>query len=85
MIFYNDELEEGKQEMIIVDLKELAYKQLLLLIDDKTNSEKKVDDNAFMAWGLLKNKFAPVSALSLVKMEKLLCQCAGCSQEESSP
>jgi hypothetical protein len=69
--------------MIVADLNELAYTELILLIDDKTSSEKVtcnlvkgykskdyVDGNVFIAWERLKNKFESVSAPSLVKMEK---------------
>jgi hypothetical protein len=38
-------------------------------------SKDYVDGNEFMAWEDLKNKFEPVSAPSLVKMEKQFRQC----------
>ena len=69
--------------LMTADLNELAYTELTLSFGDKTSSGKVafnlvkacknkdyVDDNAFMAWERLKNKFEPVSAPSLVKMEK---------------
>jgi hypothetical protein len=75
--------------MIVSDLNELTYIELILLINDKTSSGKiefnlvkgckskdYVDGNAFMAWERLKNKFEPVSAQSLVKMENQFRQCA---------
>ena len=86
---FNVESEEGKKKMMTADLNELAYTELILSIDDKTSSGKVafnlvkacknkdyVDGNAFMAWERLKNKFEPVSAPSLVKMEKQFRQCA---------
>jgi hypothetical protein len=60
-------------------MNELAYIELILSIDDKTNSGKVAfnllkgyknkgyaDGNASMAWERLKNKFEPSSAPSLV-------------------
>jgi gag-polypeptide of LTR copia-type len=35
-----------------------------------------VNSNALLAWECLKNKFEPVSASSLVKLEKQFSQCA---------
>ena len=86
---FNLKSEEGKKKMMTADLNELAYTELILSIDDKTSSGKVafnlvkacknkdyVDGNEFMAWERLKNKFEPVSAPSLVKMERHFCQCA---------
>ena len=86
---FNVESEERKKMMMTADLNELAYTELILSKDDKTSSGKVacnlvkacktkdyVDGNAFMAWERLKNKFEPVSAPSLVKMENHIRQCA---------
>jgi gag-polypeptide of LTR copia-type len=86
---YDTESEEGKKKMRIADLNELAYTELILSIDDKSSSGKVafnlvkdckskdyVDGNALLTWELLKNKFEPISAPSLVKLEKQFCQCA---------
>ena len=86
---FNVESEEGKKMTMTADLNELAYTELILSIDDKTSSGKVafnlvkacknkdyVNCNAFMVWERLKNKFEPVSAPSLVKMEKRLSMCS---------
>jgi gag-polypeptide of LTR copia-type len=85
---YDMESEEGKKFIIAADMNELAYTELILLIDDKTSgkvafnlvkgckSKEYVDGNAFIAWEQLKNKFEPLSAPSLVKKEKQFRQCA---------
>jgi hypothetical protein len=70
-------------------MNELAYTELILLIDDKTSSGKVefnlmkgcknkdyADGNANMAWERLKNKFEPSSAPSLVKLEKHFRECS---------
>jgi hypothetical protein len=75
--------EEGKMLTIAADMNEIAYTELILLIDNKTSSGKVAfnlvkgcknkdyaDGNASMAWERLKNKFEPSSAPSLVKLEK---------------
>jgi hypothetical protein len=80
---YDMESEEGKKSTIAADMNELAYTELILSIDDKTNSGKVAfnlvngcknkdyaDGNASMAWERLKNKFETSSAPSLVKLEK---------------
>jgi hypothetical protein len=67
--------------MIIADLKESVYTELVLSIDDKSRSGKVafnlvkgykskdyVDGNEFIVWESVKNKFEHVSAPSLVKM-----------------
>jgi gag-polypeptide of LTR copia-type len=84
---YDMKSEDGKKFIISADMNELAYTELILSIDDKTSSvafnlvkggksKEYVDGNAFMAWEQLKNKFEPLSAPSLVKMEKQFGQCA---------
>jgi hypothetical protein len=40
ILVFDVESEEGKKKMIIVDLNELVYTELVLSIDDKTSSEK---------------------------------------------
>jgi gag-polypeptide of LTR copia-type len=86
---YDMELEEGKKLIIAAGMNELAYTELTLSIDVKTisgkvtfnlvkecKSKEYVDGNTFMAWERLKNKFEPLSAPYLVKMEKQFRQCA---------
>jgi hypothetical protein len=86
---YDMESEEGKKLTIAADMNELAYTELILLIDDKTSSGKVAfnlvkdcknkdysDGNANMAWERLKHKFEPSSAPSLVKLEKQFRQCS---------
>jgi hypothetical protein len=81
--------EEGKMLTIAADMNEIAYTELILLIDNKTSSGKVAfnlvkgcknkdyaDGNASMAWERLKNKFEPSSAPSLVKLEKKFRQCS---------
>jgi hypothetical protein len=81
--------------MIVVDLNELTYTELILSIDDKTvnrkvtfslvdgyKSKEYVDNNAFMTLESLKNKFESVSAPSLVKMKKQFRQCAFKSNQD---
>jgi hypothetical protein len=64
-------------------LNEIAYTELILSIDVKASSGKKAlnivkscktkdysDGNAAAAWEKLKNKYEPVSAPTLVKLEK---------------
>ena len=66
-----------------IELNEIAYTELILLIDVKTSSGKVAfnlikgckskdypDGNAAVAQERLKNKFEPISAPSLVKLEK---------------
>jgi hypothetical protein len=80
---YDMESEEGKKLTIAADMNELAYTELILSIDDKTNSGKLAlnlvkgcknkdyaDGNASMAWERLKNRFEASFAPSLVKLEK---------------
>jgi gag-polypeptide of LTR copia-type/Zinc knuckle len=83
----NEETDEGKTMMKILDLNELAYIELILSIDVKTSSGKiafnmvkgcknkdYTEGNATMAWERLKNKYEPTSAPSLVKTERLFRQ-----------
>jgi hypothetical protein len=86
---YDMESEEGKNLTIAADMNELAYTELILLIDDKTSSGKVAiilvkgcknkdyaDGNASMSWERLKDKFEPSLAPSLVKLEKQFRQCS---------
>jgi hypothetical protein len=86
---YDMDSEEGKKLTIAADMNELAFTELILLIDDKTSSgrvafnlvkgcKKKgyADGNASMAWERLKNKFEPSPAPSLVKLGKQFRQCS---------
>jgi hypothetical protein len=86
---YKVDTEDGKKLIIVSEMNELAYTELMLSIDDKTSNGKMAfnlvkgcknkayaDDNASMAWERLKNKYEPQSAPSLVKMEKKFRQSA---------
>ena len=77
------ESESGKKKSAIIELNEIAYSELILSIDIKTSSGKVAfnlikgckskdypDGNAALAWERLKNKYEPISAPSLVKLEK---------------
>jgi hypothetical protein len=79
-----DETSEiGKMKSIIIKLNQIAYTELILSIDIKTSSgevafniirEYKTKDypdgNGAIAWERLKNKYEPVSAPSMVELEK---------------
>jgi hypothetical protein len=73
----------GKKKSIIIELNEIAYTELILLIDVKASSGKVAfniirgcktkdypDGNGAIAWERPKNKYEPVSAPSMVKLEK---------------
>jgi hypothetical protein len=73
----------GKKKSIIIELNDIAYNQLILLIDVKATSGKVAfniirrcktkdypDGNGAIAWERLKNKYEPVSAPSMVKLER---------------
>jgi hypothetical protein len=75
--------EIGKEKSKIIELNEIAYTELILSIDVKASSGKTAfnvvescktkvypDGNAATAWEKLKNKNEPVSAPTLVKLEK---------------
>ena len=77
------ESESGKKKSVIIELNEIAYSELIFSIDIKTSSGKVAfnlikgckskdypDGNAALAWERLKNKYEPISAPSLVKLEK---------------
>ena len=72
-----------KEKSRIIELNEIAYTELILLIVVKTSwsrtafnivkgckTKDHIDCNAFSAWERLKNKYEPVSAPTLVKLEK---------------
>jgi hypothetical protein len=73
----------GKKKSIIIELNEIAYTELISLIDVKASSGKFAfriirgcktkeypDVNGAITWERLKNKYEPVSAPSMVKLEK---------------
>jgi hypothetical protein len=77
--------EIGSKKSIIIKLNEIAYTELILLIDVKASIGKVAfiiirgcktkdypDGNGAIAWERLKNKYEPVSAPSMVKLEKQL-------------
>jgi hypothetical protein len=79
----DERTESGKKKSLTIKLNEIAYTELVLLIDIKTSSGKVVfnlikcckskdypDGNAAVAWEWLKNKYERISAPSLVKLEK---------------
>jgi gag-polypeptide of LTR copia-type len=79
----DEESESGKMKSAIIELNEIAYTKLILSIDIKTSSGKVAfnlikgcksknysDGNAAVARERLKNKYEPISAPSLVKLEK---------------
>ena len=73
----------GKKMSKIIELNEIAYTELILSIDVKSSNGKIAfnlikgckskdypDGNAASAWERLKNKYEPISAPSMVKLEK---------------
>ena len=75
--------EEGKKMTKVIELNEIAYTELILSIDVKASYGKIAfnivkgcktkdypDGNAASAWEKLKNKYEPVSAPSMVKLDK---------------
>ena len=82
--FVDEKTEEGKKQLKIIDLNELAFTELILSIDVSSSAGKIAfglvkscktkeyeDGNAALAWEKLKKKFDPVSAPSLVKTERM--------------
>jgi gag-polypeptide of LTR copia-type len=80
--FVDEKMEEGKWQLKIIDLNELAFTKLVLSIDVSRSAGKiafsivkscKTKEceygNAGIAWEKLKKKYNPISALSLVKIE----------------
>jgi hypothetical protein len=83
----NENTEGGKVLMKKADLNEIAYMELILLIDVRSSSGNVVfsiikgcksrdytDGNSSSAWGKLKKKFDPVYDPSLVKTERVFRQ-----------
>jgi hypothetical protein len=75
--------DRGKQKSRIITLNDVAFTELILLIDVKTSSGKTAfnlvkgcktkdhpDGNAASAWERLKKMYEPVAAPTLVKLEK---------------
>jgi gag-polypeptide of LTR copia-type len=75
--------EIGKEKSRIIALNEIAFTELILLIDVKTSSGKTAsnlvqgcktknhpDVNAASAWERIKNKYEPASAPTLLELEK---------------
>jgi hypothetical protein len=73
----------GKKKSIIIKLNEMAYTELILSIDVKASSDKVAfniirgcktkdypDGNSAISWERIQNKYEPVSAPSMVKLEK---------------
>ena len=73
----------GKEKSRIIEMNDIAFTELILSIDVTTSSGKTAfnlvkgcktkdhpDGNAASAWERLKNKYEPVSAPTLVKLEK---------------
>jgi hypothetical protein len=80
---FDEGTESGKKKSIAIEMNEIAYSDLILSIDVKTSSGKIAfnlikgckskdysDCNAAIAWERLKKKYEPISAPSLVKLEK---------------
>jgi hypothetical protein len=78
-----DECTESAKKSMTIELNEIAYTELILSIDFKTssgkvsfnhiigcNSKDYPDGNTAVAWERLKNKYEPISAPSLVLLEK---------------
>jgi hypothetical protein len=79
----DETLDIGKKKSIIIKLNEIAYTELILLIDVKASSgniafniirglkiKDYPDGNGTIAWERPKNKYEPVSSPSMVKLEK---------------
>jgi gag-polypeptide of LTR copia-type len=75
--------DRGKQKSRIITLNDVAFTELILLIDVKTSSGKTAfnlvkgcktkdhpDGNAASTWERLKKKYEPVAAPTLMKLEK---------------
>jgi hypothetical protein len=80
---FDEGTESGKKKSIAIELNEIAYTELILSIDVKTSigkiafhlikgckSKDYPDGNAAISWERLKKKYGPISAPSLVKLEK---------------
>ena len=86
---FDEESDDGKKKARVIELNEIAYTELILSIDVKNSSGKiafnlvkgckskdYIDGNAALAWERLRNKFEPISAPSMVKLEKQFRQLA---------
>jgi hypothetical protein len=80
----DEKTEEGKKWLQIAELNEIAFMELIPLIDVSNNNGKIAfgivksckskefeDGNAALAWKKLKKKYDPISAPSLVKTERM--------------
>ena len=80
---FDDVSDEGKKNLKIIELHEIPYTELILSIDVKTSNRKKsfnlvkgckskdyLDGNTAIPWERLKNKYNPISAPSVVKLEE---------------
>jgi hypothetical protein len=83
-----------KYKLKISDLNELTYTELILFIDVRTSSSNVAfnmakgcknkdytEGDAAMSWERLKNKYEPISVLSLVKTERIFRQRFLCKNE----
>jgi hypothetical protein len=81
---FDEETDEGKRMLRIIDLNEMAFTELILLIDVSSSSGKIAfgivksckakdheDSHDGLAWENLKKKYDTVSVPSLVKTERL--------------
>jgi gag-polypeptide of LTR copia-type len=80
---FDKDSDVGKKTLNAIELNKVAYTELVLSIDVKTSkgkfafnivkgckSKDHPDGNAAMAWDKLKNKYNPMSAPSMVKLDK---------------
>ena len=80
---FDEASDQGKRMLKIIEFNEIAFTELILSIDVKTSNGKIAfnlikgckskdypDGNAATAWERLKNKYEPISAPSMVKLEK---------------
>jgi gag-polypeptide of LTR copia-type/Zinc knuckle len=80
---FDEASDQGKRMLKVIEFNEIAFTELILSIDVKTSNGKIAfnlvqgckskdypDGNAATAWERLKNKYEPISAPSMVKLEK---------------
>jgi hypothetical protein len=80
---FDKDSDMGKKMLNAIDLNKVAYTERLLSIDVKTSNGKVAfiivkgckskdypDGNVTIAWDKLKNKYEPMSAPSIVKLDK---------------
>jgi hypothetical protein len=85
---FDEKTDEVKRMLRIIDLNEMAFTELVLSIDVSSSSGKIAfgtvkscktkdykDVHAGLSWERLKKKYDPVSAPSLVKIERLFREC----------